>query len=243
MVRFALAVVLALFASVTTAQDVKTYIPGKAQLYFPLVVENQHVLPAGFPSIAYIGSLIEVESCISLKHRRCWDPTSELLTKREQGTGLTQITRAFRADGSVRFDTLADLRAKYREHLGELSWDNIKTQPGLQIRAGMLLISENYRSLHYIADPTERLRMSDSAYNRGIGNLIKDRRACGLAKDCNPQIWFGNVEKYCVGPNAVLYGNRTACQINRHHVLDATVIRLPKYERAVSDLLEKKSAQ
>ena len=55
-----------------------------------------------------------------------------------------QITRAYRADGSLRFDALEELRTRYKTELYELNWHNIYTRPDLQIRAGILKSKENY---------------------------------------------------------------------------------------------------
>lgn len=238
MVRVLTFLFLASLGISSWAQDVKTFIPPRAVEHFPtLVLKHQQIHPA-FPSTAYYASLIEHESCISLRHSRCWSPTSRLKTEREEGAGLGQLTRTWRADGTERFDTLADLRRRHREHLQELTWGNIYQRADLQIAAIVLLVRENYNALQMIEDEFERASMADSSYNRGLGNLRKDRMACGLAKGCDPQYWFDHIERYCVGANPTLYAGRTACQINRHHVHDVMKTRLSKYERALEPYLK-----
>lgn len=208
---------------------IKDDIPPKAFLYFNILnIETNKILPdLKYPE--YFGGLIEHESCISLTHSKCWDPRSELKTKREQGVGLGQTTRAFNNDGSTRFDTLLDLRRRHYSELKELSWTNIKVRPDLQIRAILLMSKNNYKALKVITDPYQRLAIADAAYNGGLGGVNKERKVCGLARGCDPQIWFGNIERYCSKSNKALYGNRSACDINRHHVLDVLTIRMSKY--------------
>jgi len=179
-----------------------------------------------------LGSLIEHESCISLTHSRCWNPKSRLKSAREEGAGLGQITRAYRPDGSVRFDALAEIRSKHKNELYELSWSNVYERPDLQIRAVVLKSKDNY--VYYMkkaSSPFEALAFGDAAYNGGIGGLDKERRACQLAEGCDPSKWFGHVERYCLKSKAALYGNRSACDINRHHVKDVLLIRAPKYQQ------------
>ena len=217
-------------SSLVSAQNVNTYIPLRAFQYLPLVqLETKRIMP-NVPTKGYFGSLIEQESCISLKHSRCWAPTSELKSKRELGIGLGMITQAYRDDGSVRFDSLQEMRDKHRAELKELSWLTVKERPDLQIRAIMLMTRDNYTRLYMVKDPMARLAMTDAAYNGGYGGLSKERTACGLAKNCDPQYWFNHIEKFCLKGHRVLYGNRTACDINREHVHSALIVRLPKYE-------------
>lgn len=176
--------------------------------------------------------MIEHESCISLTHSRCWNPKSRLKSAREEGAGLGQITRAYRPDGSVRFDALAEIRSKHKNELYELSWSNVYERPDLQIRAVVLKSKDNY--VYYMkkaSSPFEALAFGDAAYNGGIGGLDKERRACQLAEGCDPSKWFGHVERYCLKSKAALYGNRSACDINRHHVKDVLLIRAPKYQQ------------
>jgi len=55
-------------------------------------------------------------------------------------------------------------------------------------------------------------------------------RACGIAKNCNPNVWFGHVEKYCLKSKKPLYGTRSVCDIHRNHVTDSIKHKLPKYK-------------
>lgn len=207
------------------------YIPPQAFQYKETIRTeiNNH-----FPDLIdynYVPSLIEHESCISLKSKRCWRATSELRTSREQGIGFFQITRTFRTDGSVRFDTLSDMKKLYKQDLQAANWDDIKYQPKIQIRMGILMLRDNYKRLYNVPDVVNRLQMMDAAHNTGIGNVFKKRRACGLAKNCNPNVWYNNVADQCIGLNAALYGKRSACDIVKHHVFDVFENKLPKYQR------------
>jgi len=183
------------------------------------------------PKAAYLASLIEHESCISLKHSKCWNSQSRLRSDREEGAGLGQITRAFKADGSIRFDALSELKYKYPKELSELSWQVVYTRPDLQIRALTLMMRDNYQAFDkYVLDKREAYAFADAAYNGGLGGVNHERRACKLTSWCDPNRWFDNVEKLCLKSKVALYGNRSACDINRHHVEDVINIRNKKYE-------------
>ena len=175
----------------------------------------------------YVPALISHESCISYTHSRCWSPTSRLKSQREEGAGLGQITRVWHADGRLRFDSLADMRDRHPALRG-LDWATIYQRPDFQIRALVLMSRDNWQALRVIADPDERLAMADAAYNGGLGGLQRERRACQIASDCDPQRWWGNVEAHCLKSRRPLYGNRSACDINRHHTRDVWK-RMPWY--------------
>ena len=183
----------------------------------------------------YFSSLIEHESCVSLTNSRCWSSRSELNTKwpngfqREQGIGFGQITRAYTQSGTIRLDVLNDLRRKYPSELNGLTWENIKDKPQLQMRAIILLWSDNFNRLPKHISDLDRVAMSDSAYNGGYGFILKDRKTCGLKTKCDPDLWFNNVETINNRGNEILYGNRTANMINRHHVKDVLLDRMGKY--------------
>lgn len=156
---------------------------------------------------------------------------------REEGAGIGQITRAFRPDGSIRFDALTELKTKHPKALKEFTWANVYDRPDLQIRALILKSKDNYSYyLKYSKTPEDALHFGDAAYNGGIGGLDNERRACKLSRTCDHTVWFGNVERFCMKSKAALYGNRSACDINRHHVHDVMFIRSPKYKPLLKEL-------
>jgi len=186
------------------------------------------------PKAQYLASLIEHESCISLTHSKCWNSKLRLRSDREEGAGLGQITRAFKADGSIRFDALSELKYKYPKELLELNWQVVYTRPDLQIRALALMMRDNYQYFNkYVKDNKEAYAFADAAYNGGLGGVDHERRACKLTSWCDPNLWFDNVEKLCLKSKVALYGNRSACDINRHHVKDVLITRSEKYSKFV----------
>jgi len=184
------------------------------------------------PKAAYLASLIEHESCISLTHSKCWNSKSKLKSAREEGAGLGQITRAFKPDGTIRFDALSELKYKYPRELAELSWQVVYDRPDLQIRALALMMRDNYQYFsRHVKDPYQAYAFADAAYNGGAGGVDHERRACKLTTWCDPNQWFDNVEKLCLKSKVALYGNRSACDINRHHVKDVINTRSEKYAK------------
>lgn len=219
---------LGLFGGAARAQDVRTYIPPAADQYRLTFQSEQQAAWPDHPRPEVLPALVEHESCIGLRHSRCWNPSSRLKTAREEGAGLGQLTRAWRPDGSTRFDALAEMRQAHPA-LRDLHWGNVYSRPDLQLRAVVLKVRGDYMALRAVGDPVERLAFADAAYNGGLGGVQKERRACGMKPDCDPQYWFGHVELTCLKSHAALYGGRSACDINRHHVTDVLITRAPKY--------------
>lgn len=211
------------------AQDIRTYIPVNSKKYIPVLKKEVEMYFKELETPEYFGGLIEQESCISLKHRRCWEPTSQLKTSREWGAGLGQLTVAYRADGSVRFDSLSDLRKAHMQELKDLSWNNITSRPDLQIRGVLLMTKDNYKGLYQVKTQIERLKMADAAYNSGPGSVRKRRLQCGMTKGCDPQIWDHNVGRMNVLSNKPIYGTRSPQFINDEHVEMIFHKRMNKY--------------
>lgn len=175
------------------------------------------------PDPALLGALVEVESCVSLRSPTCWNPRARLKSAREEGAGMGQITRAYRADGSLRFDALSELTQRYGDLAG-LSWGTVYSRPDLQLRAMVLMSRDAARSFG-----GDALAFGDAAYNGGIGGVKKERQACKLTAGCDPAQWFGHVELHCLKSRQPLYGTRNACDINREHVRQVMQVRAPKY--------------
>lgn len=182
------------------------------------------------PYPAVLAALVEQESCISLKSKGCWNPAAKLKTDREEGAGMGQITRAYRADGSLRFDSLAGLRNQYGGDLAELSWGSVYRRPDLQLRAIVLMSRDAARPFR--AAPS-MLAFGDAAYNGGAGGVQKERRACKMTPGCDAGLWFDHVELHCLKSRQPLYGGRNACDINREHVRNVFLVRLCKYVKAM----------
>lgn len=227
--RLLLGVLLTIIGSLSHAQNVRTYIPQKAYKYAPVLVTEQDRLWPTHPKPELLAGLAETESCIRLTHSRCWDPSSKLDSHRELGVGIPQITKAYKADGSIRFDSLKDMRAKHMSELKELSWQNVEFRPDLQLRILILMNRDNYTSLSTINENISRLAMTDAAYNGGLRGVQNDRMACKLKEGCDPGIWFGNVENTCTKSKKPIYGNNSACDINRYHVNRVMNISSDKY--------------
>ncbi|MDO8771912.1 MAG: hypothetical protein Q7K57_25005 [Burkholderiaceae bacterium] len=221
---------LGVFGGKAHAEDVRTTIPDRAMRYLPTLKAEQLRFWPSHPAPEQLGALIEHESCLSLTHSRCWSPTSRLKTAREEGAGFGQITRAYRKDGGLRFDALAEMRDTHPALAG-WSWDNVYKRPDYQLRAVVLKSQDNFRALRMVADPQERLRFADAGYNGGMGGVQNERRACGLSAGCDPQRWFNHVELHCLKSRSALYGQRSACDINRFHVRDVVLTRSAKYVR------------
>lgn len=215
--------------NVNAAVDVSTYIPKNAPTYIPTVAEQLQLIYPEFKVKHYVPALIEHESCITLTGKSCWNPKTEFITHRERGSGLGQLTKTFDKNGKIRNDTLTSLRNQNKELLRELSWSNITSRPDLQIRAIILLMRSNHKAFANIPGYFSRLAFTDASYNSGLGNVNRDRRQCRLRANCDPNLWFGNVEVNCTLSRKILYGKRSACDINRNHVKDVLTVRLDKY--------------
>lgn len=207
------------------------YMPVGAIEYAPMLKAEQLKFWKDHPQPEVLAGLVEQESCISLKSKGCWNPKTKLRSDREEGGGMGQITRAYRSDGSVRFDSLTDMKNRYKDALGEWTWENLYSRPDLQLRAIVLLSKENS---NVFRGATANLEFADAAYNGGAGGVQKERRACVLSSGCNAGLWFDHVENHCLKSRQPLYGGRNACDINREHVFNVFKVRSAKYKALMS---------
>jgi hypothetical protein len=232
--RVAVFIVLVLvFASVARAQDVRTFVPANCKEVAKLLGAEQRRFWPAMPRPEMLAALAEQESCVSLKSSRCCNTTAQLKTSREEGASFLQITRAYRTDGTQRFDALEEMRQRHPV-LKDWSWENVYRRPDLSARALVLKYQDGFRfHSRYIHDAVLALDFTDAGYNGGDGGVMSDRRLCGQVHGCEPAVWFQNTDATCTKSKQPLYGKRTACDINREHVLMVSRVRAEKYRGLV----------
>ncbi|WP_295855154.1 hypothetical protein [uncultured Xylophilus sp.] len=228
-------VTAALFLGLVSFARAQPLPPGAVALGPAVLQEIDQHWP-DIPRRSYVGALIEKETCITLRHPYCWSTAARLKTAREEGAGLGQLTRAWAADGSLRFDALAEVRALAPAALRDLTWATVYQRADLGVRAILVKLRHCDRRLQQlgVADDMARVAFCDAGYNGGDGGVQSERRACGLVAGCDPDQWFGHVERHCLKSRAKWQGyGDSACDINRKHVA-ATVPIEPRRVRYVA---------
>jgi hypothetical protein len=209
----------------------RPFVPPGARRYAPVLVEKQRAAWPGAPQPWTLAGLVEQESCISLKHSRCWNPRAELKTAREYGFGFGQITVATNADGSERFNKFDEL-VKAHHSLRTWRWAD-RYDPGYQLAAIVAMTHGLWRRVPPAADVTAQWAFTLSSYNGGLGGLLKDRRMCANAAGCDVTRWFGHIETHSVKSRSPQkgYGGRSWFSINRGHVRNVLTLRRGKYRQ------------
>lgn len=204
-------------------------IPTNARTYLPVLAEEAAAHWSDLTLRSVLAAQVEQETCISFTHRYCWSPTAELKTAREYGFGLGQHTRAYRADGSTRFDAHAEALVKYPDLAG-WTWER-RYDARLQLRAVVLGNRDCYRRVAQLGPDTyNALAMCDAAHNGGLAGLLNERRICARVAGCDPDRWFGHVERHSLKSRVKVGGYRLSWyEINREHVANVMGARRPKY--------------
>lgn len=221
-------IVVSSFTEKQTTTSSVEFIPILAKQYLPyldLIIEKKW--PKFEPKSIMAGQ-IEQETCPSLKHSDCWNPKAEFKSSVEYGVGLGQITIAYDSNGNIRFNNFEEVK-KIDKHLEKWEWGN-RYDPLLQMEA---LVSKNRYNYNLMkgweANHTNKLAFTMCAYNGGFGGLLKDRELCKTKSGCNPNIWFGNVEKYSYKAKTATSYSKSFYQINREYVSNILNIRHKKY--------------
>jgi hypothetical protein len=226
--RIGLLIVAALvLVGAAHAQGVR--LPANALTYLPVLVEQQRAIWPDAPIPSFLGAQVEQESCISITHKKCWNPNVQLKTSREWGRGLGQVTTAYRADGTVRFDKQAELRAQFASLRG---WTTERwMDPRYQLIAIVEMDKSIYRRVRDAASPIDQLSFTLSAYNGGEAGVLQDRRLCANTPRCDRRRWVGHVERTSAKSKTPHPGYRQSFYtINREYVSNVIGVRRPKYE-------------
>lgn len=173
-----------------------------------------------------IAALFEQETCITLTHSKCWSRFAELKTDREYGFGLGQITV------TSRFNVFNEVRA-LDSRLKQWKWDD-RYNAEFQMIAGVAMLKRNYRIFKDAETPRERFAFATASYNGGIGGVQSDQRICRNTSGCNPNRWFGNVERTSLKAKTSVNGySKSFYQINREHSHNIMNVRREKYKPLV----------
>lgn len=206
-------------------------LPENAKQNLPLLGEY---VARKWPEVRYphfLPAQIEKETCITLKHSKCWTSRAELKTKREYGWGFGQFTIAYNADGTERFNAFKDVK-RLDPELARWDFDKNRFDTRYNMLAFVVRNKHDYYSITGAADELTRHAFRLSAYNGGRGGLLKDRRLCGATSGCNPALWFGHVEKTSYKSRVAYKGyGKSFYQVNREYVSSIIYQRSPKYEK------------
>ena len=193
----------------------------------PYLPELRRVISAHWPAApvreAFAGQ-IEQESQ--------WKKTARLHTSREDGRGLAQLTIAYNADGSERFNAFRDaVRIKALR-----GWDWRKDPENVRYQMTYLVMTDrsNFSTLERLfATNTDRWGAALVAYNAGMGTVLQRR---SLAKLKSPELagsWFGGLDKIRLPyESRKLYGRDLGEMRNEYPRLILHV-RAPKYRGLV----------
>lgn len=204
-------------------------IPTNAHKYLDVLTQEATRLNSPIP-VHVLAGLIETETCVSLKSKTCWSPYAQYKTSRERGVGFGMITKAYKRNGKIRFDSMVAVRKSHKS-LRRLTWSNVKSKPRLQIRALVIRVKDIWDALPAGTEYNAKIAMTLSAYNQGGGGLRKDIRMCKKDKKCDSTKWLGNVrdiKRKGFSTRRIGGTARTAWQINRKHVVK-TLSRSKKY--------------
>lgn len=169
----------------TLAPKTTPNLPGQAAQYLSELAAEIDTFWVSLPRREFPAGLIEQESN--------WKVSATLKTSRELGVGLGQFTKAYNADGSVRFDALAETK-QLDKSLAGWSWqDPYNAQ--YQIRAVVLKLRANDKKCSvYLTGSDEQLACGAAVYNGGAGSITKRIRMCQVTAGCDDKKWFGNLD-------------------------------------------------
>lgn len=202
-------------------------LPSGAILYLPILAEEITARWPDVPSRSAMGSQVEQETCITLRHRSCWNPHAELKTDREYGFGFGQLTI------TRRFNAWAEVKT-FDPSLRNWKWEN-RYDPRLQLRSMIVKNRFNFARLGGTT-PQDRLAFALAGYNGGLGGVVADISLCKATPGCDPGRWFGNVEKTSRKSRVKWKGyGASAFEINREYVRNVLHVRRQKYVAALGE--------
>lgn len=198
-------------------------VPNAALEHLPTLRAVQREILPDLPAPWTLAGQVEQETCITLKHSKCWNPRAELKTSIEYGFGLGQITK------TAKFDNFEVIKAMDAQ-LKVWEWQD-RYNSKMQIRALVVYDRYLWRIVVKLASTLDdAMAFMYCAYNGGIGGLMKDIAICGKEGDCNSGVWFDNVELRSFRAKKPVKGyGKSFFEINREYVRNVLLVRSEKY--------------
>jgi len=204
--------------SVNAAEVPKNFLVHKDTL---IKVVNTSWPTITMPSVT--AGLIEQETCYSLTHSKCWSPLAKLETSREYGFGLGQLTITSRFNA---FNEVKELEPR----LKQWKWED-RFNPEFQMLAILAMLKRNYNTFKTSEKEYDRYAFSLASYNGGVGGILSDQKICKNTPNCNPYLWFGNVEYTSLKKKIKVTGyGKSFFEINREYPKNILEVRRFKYK-------------
>lgn len=165
--------------------------------------------------------------------KKCWNPKVELKTSREWGIGLSQVTIAYNADGTERFNNWKEAKRKYKEVLGQWQWED-RYNPKMHIIYSILEDKSNYGRMRIIFKNTvDRWAGTLVSYNAGAGRVNNRRAICKITDGCDPGKWFGGLDGVASpSEKKLIYGVSLRERVNSYPY-DVIFNRSKKYQGVI----------
>lgn len=165
-----------------------------------------------------------------------WKTEAELKTSREYGFGLGQVTIAYNADGTERFNNFT--RALRVTMMGKtITWAK-RFDPRFQLTYSVLSDRSNFAAAgKFFDDDESKTAGMLVAYNAGLGAIMRRKAVAIQLGMTPPRKWFGGLsEIHARCEERLLYGVPLYKRINEYPRLILHV-RSPKYKAPMLDLL------
>jgi len=223
--RIAVLFICLLLAAPASASD---RISPQARELLPLLASVIKTQWPACPQPWVIAGKIEQESNFKVR--------AQLKTSREYGFGLGQITIAYNADGTERFNNF--IEALRVTMMGDkITWAK-RFDPNFQLTYTVLSDRSNFAAVStFFDDDGSRIAGMLVAYNAGLGGIVR-RKAAAIQRGMTPpRKWFGGLESiHARSEERRLYGRPLYERINEYPVLILRV-RSPKYKAPMLELL------
>ena len=83
-----------------------------------------------------------------------------------------------------------------------------RTDPACSVRAQIVYMGRLRRIYRDANSARDQWALAWAAYNGGMGNLRKERRACRRRVGCDPDVWYDSLEHVCKRSESACHENR-----------------------------------